>query len=236
MNNLDKAYLENKKILDKNHAKIICKEAYYQSSNTNVNRTSYNNQKKKQQKARIRTAIASVVLISAIAIPTLTSSLITNYQINNDNAVISIHDVKNAIDDKIKDYKQLMNSSSDLNNKIETTVGHTSETTIVDYNSSNIENLTKHLTNASKISETETRCVVKAAYDIINEPYREEVLNSAFSNININDSELKYALPNNTKDFLEILGYESWKEYERNEVNNIKDLQATIEYVEGKNR
>jgi len=129
-----------------------------------------------------------------------------------------------------------MNSSSDLNNKIETTVGHTSETTIVDYNSSNIENLTKHLTNASKISETETRCVVKAAYDIINEPYREEVLNSAFSNININDSELKYALPNNTKDFLEILGYESWKEYERNEVNNIKDLQATIEYVEGKNR
>ena len=131
-----------------------------------------------------------------------------------------------------------MNHTSDEQNRIENGYGRNPATDElnVDYNYSN---LARHIVESSQISESEMRCVIIAAHNIINSPYLEETLNQAFT-IAKNDENMsgysKELIENGTKGFLEQLQYENWEAYQKYERENIKELKAVEDYVGGKNR
>ena len=131
-----------------------------------------------------------------------------------------------------------MNHTSDEQNRIENGYGRNPATDElnVDYNYSN---LARHIVESSQISESEMRCVIIAAHNIINSPYLEETLNQAFT-IAKNDENMsgysKELIENGTKGFLEQLQYENWEAYQKYERENIKELKAVEDYIGGKNR
>ena len=145
---------------------------------------------------------------------------------------------KNYIDERISYYERLMNHTSDEQNRIENGYGRNPATDElnVDYNYSN---LARHIVESSQISESEMRCVIIAAHNIINSPYLEETLNQAFT-IAKNDENMsgysKELIENGTKGFLEQLQYENWEAYQKYERENIKELKAVEDYIGGKNR
>ena len=144
----------------------------------------------------------------------------------------------NYIDERISYYERLMNHTSDEQNRIENGYGRNPATDElnVDYNYSN---LARHIVESSQISESEMRCVIIAAHNIINSPYLEETLNQAFT-IAKNDENMsgysKELIENGTKGFLEQLQYENWEAYQKYERENIKELKAVEDYIGGKNR
>ena len=95
-------------------------------------------------------------------------------------------------------------------------------------------NLSAKVKSATEVSNSYTRCVIYAAAKILNEgykDYREDKLNILFQELS-SDEEFMANLPDdcyylrakNSQDFLEMLGYKSWNEYEKNEKEEIKEL------------
>ena len=194
---------------------------------------------KNKKRNQINKAIVATVLAVTSFISANVSKNVTKASINRNNAVISeTKESKNYIDERISYYERLMNHTSDEQNRIENGYGRNPATDElnVDYNYSN---LARHIVESSQISESEMRCVIIAAHNIINSPYLEETLNQAFT-IAKNDENMsgysKELIENGTKGFLEQLQYENWEAYQKYERENIKELKAVEDYVGGKNR
>ena len=194
---------------------------------------------KNKKRNQINRAIVATVLAVTSFISANVSKNITKASINRNNAVISeTKESKNSIDERISYYEKLMNHTSDEQNRIENGYGRNPETDElnVDYNYSN---LARHIVESSQISESEMRCVIIAAHNIINSPYLEETLNQAFT-IAKNDENMsgysKELIENGTKGFLEQLQYENWEDYQKHERENVKELKAVEDYIGGKNR
>ena len=199
----------------------------------------YGKRKKKKNKINVKIAITAIVLTATMAAGI--SHNLTTSHIENNNAVISTTIASNKIDETIDKYIQKMNMYASKEDSIETYLGRIDIEDIneanVDYTSDNIKNLAKHITEAAKVSESETRCAVIAAYKIINEPYRDNVLGKALKKASEEQEDnSNYVIPSTVQEFLEKSGYENWEEYQINERENIKDLKAAEEYVGGKNR
>lgn len=206
---------------------------------SNSTETRIYRQKKAKEKQKIKNAIIAAVLTTSTILTAYATNKITRKVIEKNNIVISRDSEYNdEIDEKINYYQTLMNHYSDEQNRIENAYGRNQDTNElnVDYNYSN---LAKHIVEASQISETEVRCVIIAAYKIINEPYRNEVFDIAF-NIAKNDENMneysKDLIENGTKGFLEELQYDNWEEYQKNERQQIKDLKITENYSGGKSK
>ena len=194
---------------------------------------------KNKKRNQINKAIVATVLAVTSFISANVSKNVTKASINRNNAVISeTKESKNYIDERISYYERLMNHTSDEQNRIENWYGRNPATDElnVDYNYSN---LARHIVESSQISESEMRCVIIAAHNIINSPYLEETLNQAFT-IAKNDENIsgysKELIENGTKGFLEQLQYENWEAYQKYERENIKELKAVEDYIGGKNR
>ncbi len=194
---------------------------------------------KNKKRNQINKAIVATVLAVTSFISANVSKNVTKASINRNNAVISeTKKSKNYIDERISYYERLMNHTSDEQNRIENGYGRNPATDElnVDYNYSN---LARHIVESSQISESEMRCVIIAAHNIINSPYLEETLNQAFT-IAKNDENMsgysKELIENGTKGFLEQLQYENWEAYQKYERENIKELKAVEDYIGGKNR
>ena len=204
-------------------------------------RINYRREKKKRKEAKIKRAIMTIALCASLATSATITHQFTTKHIENNNAVISTAIAENKIDELIEQYIKKMDMYADKENSIETYLGRIEieekDEAKVDYTYDNIENIAKHITEAAKISESETRCVIIAAYKIINEPFREDVISRALARANEQQNEnTKYQIPENIKVFLEQNGYENLKEYQLKERENIKDLNATEQYVVGTNR
>lgn len=196
-------------------------------------------QKKAKKKQQIKTAIFTATLITTTLISAYTASKITRAAMERDNIIIS-RDNKygDEIDNKINYYQNLMNIYSDEQNRIENAYGRNQSTNElnVDYNYSN---LAKHIIEASQVSESEMRCVIIAAYNIINSPYREETFDKAFEIAKNNENmseDTRDLIEKGSKGFLEELQYDNWEEYQKNERQEIKDLKTIEKYSGGKSR
>ena len=104
----------------------------------------------------------------------------------------------------------------------------------VDYKEENYQNLVTVMQNSAKISEEEFRCAVLGAYKVINEPYREEVLDTGFKRASFYQGESVFNIPSSLNSYLETLGYESLEDYNNNERNNIKNLEQIEIKSEGR--
>lgn len=196
-------------------------------------------EKKNKKRNQINKAIIATVLAVTSFISANISKNITKASINRNNAIITeTTESKDYINERIAYYEKLMNHNSDEKNRIENGYGRNLNTNElnVDYNCSN---LAKHIIESSQISESEMRCVIIAAYNIINSPYLEETLNHAFRIANNSENMSGYSkelIENGTKGFLEQLQYENWEDYQKQERKNIKELKAIEDYIGGKNR
>ena len=195
-------------------------------------------EKKKVRDKKRKQAIITILTIVTLTSTALATNVITTNTIEKNNAVISIEESKDIIDEKIKTYQNLMGMNSDAENQIEVMTGRNFNSTtyepIVYYKP---ETLAKHIAEAGKISESEARCVIIAAYNIINPQYINDTINTALNMANlIQDEESTYRIPASSKEFLEQQGYENWDEYKMQERTNIKQLHAAETYVKGENR
>lgn len=137
-------------------------------------------------------------------------------------------ETNDQIDEKINSYMRKMNSEGSGDKKIETYLGRRNGEALVDYTKENIENLANQIIEASRVSQSEMRCVVLAAYKIINEPYREEVFNKAFYKVQeiLRDNpDVPYTIASYSwESYLKSLGYENTTEYNNEERKEIKNM------------
>lgn len=177
-------------------------------------------------------AIATLLIVSSLIGTAALTNKVTTEVMERNNVIISLADANDVVDGKIRDYESLMGVNSDRSNAIEIPQGRNFETDkyelLVSYDTNN---LAKHIKEASKKSETDARCVIIAAFRIINEPYRESNINEALALASAEQDDCVYKIPDSSDKFLQELGYESWDEYRLNERKNIKDLYAASEYV-----
>jgi len=189
-------------------------------------------EKRKHSKNNRRKAIIALLLAGTALASTY--AIAKNIEIKNPITSISQSiEESNRIDDIISNYQKMMNidgeyaiesfNSRDENNE-----------PLVYYNDQNINNLVTVITTAAEKSEEEFRCAVLAAYKIINEPYREKVLDEAFKQANAEQEETAFSIPTSTQEYLEILGYEDLEDYNNNERKNIKALEKTEIKMEGR--
>lgn len=153
---------------------------------------------------------------------------------------MSVHKIatspeKDFINSRVDYYYELMNHTGEEGQRIETAYSYRAQNdSNVDYS---IEPLIDNIVNASKISESEVRCVILAAYNVINEPYREQILNRTFAAISSNQ-QLSESLPNyltmgSWKSYINSLGYENTSDYHDNERNNLYKLDEVNANVRG---
>ena len=238
MDKLDNETNELINIVNRN-AEQKRKEAYEKSiQNENIKKIQYQKRKQRKQKAKIKQAIAVILTIATLTSTVALTNHFTSTHYEDNNAIISTVEASDIINQKIEQYEKLMNMYSDKENSIETVVGRDFNTqnyeALVSYNENNLAN---HINEAAKVSETEARCVIIAAYRIINEPYRDTVINSALSKASsMQEDNYNYKIPENTQKFLEQQGYENWEEYNMNERNNIKELYAIEQHINIENR
>lgn len=191
--------------------------------------------KKKKSKENVRQAIIVMTLIASLAVGARVNSVVTDYK----NIVISrTSETKHEVDEKIQYYFEIMGVGGTDSRRIETSYlpNVNAKEFYVDYSPFNLAN---NIVEASKISEVEVRCVVIAAFKLINEPYRDQVFSDTLRII-ATSPELMDAIPasmsylktGNVADFLAGLGYTDWHEYQMNERKNIKDLNAIEAYVD----
>ena len=237
MNNNDELFFD---IVNSKERREILQKGIntYTNDEQSINKPklAYREQKNKKRN-QVSRAIVAIALAGISLISATLATTVTKKAIDSNNAVVSItKETKNEIDEKIDYYENLMNGYSDAENRIETHLGRNENNELtVGYNSTN---LAKHIINASQISEAEARCVIIAAFNIINEPYRDNVISSAFNTakeqVTGYTSDL---ISNGTEQFLETLGYEDWENYRKNERKNIKELYTVEQYVsKGVNR
>lgn len=201
-------------------------ERYSNAKEKSTIRTEIRREKSKKRKQdRRRTTIALLLAGSTlISLYTLSKS---NVKINNPITIASEQlEESKRIDTIIKNYQLTMNIDGD--HPIESFSSRDENyEPLVFYDEKNINNLVTVITNAAKISEEEFRCAVLAAYKIINEPYRQEILDKGFKKANENAEETTFKIPASIQEYFETLGYEDIQEYNNNERKNIKKLEET---------
>lgn len=204
----------------------------------------YGHNKKKKRNSEFKRAIVTLLVVTNVlsaGIATIATKVATN---NNNNVVINISkDEKQGIKKEIKYYEDLMGLDGDKSNKIIETYGNNPDTG-EKYVNFNYANLTRHITEAAKKSETDMRCAILAATNVINAPYREEVFNKVFGYIAKNDPTFEYSdlLKDGFKGYLKELGYDianddmikMIEDYQKDETDNIIDMAAILKSVDGR--
>lgn len=197
-------------------------------------RKRYHDQKRRTRE-KIRNAVILMVIVASMAGGIKVNQAITDYR----NVVIErTAETKHEVDEKIQYYFELLGTGGPTDRRIETAYlrNVSANESFVDYSPVNLAN---NIVEASKVSEVEVRCVMIAAFKVINEPYRDQVFGDALRIIATNP-ELRDAIPESmsylksgsVSEFLSGLGYENWHEYQMNERKNIKDLNAIEAYVD----
>lgn len=180
---------------------------------------------KKRKQDRRRTTIA--LLLAGTTLVSLYSLSKNNVKINNPITIVSEQlEESKRIDISISNYQKMMNIDSEYPIESFSSRDENYEP-LVFYDEKNINNLATVITNAAKISEEEFRCAVLAAYKVINEPYRQEILDKGFKKANENTEETAFKIPASIQEYFETLGYENIQEYNNNERKNIKKLEET---------
>lgn len=201
-------------------------------------------ERKKQAVEKVKKAIVTTVLIGtalSVAI-SYNVGIVKGSELDINLPGIETEYEKN-IDDKINGYIKAMDMYADKNTRIETSYGRNQDNTDVnvDYTDENIDNLANHFINAGNVSEIELRCAILAAYNVINEPYRESVINRGIIRARAKEQEdpilnsVNPLLGNNIEQMLQNLGHESMQEYHKNERKDIKEL-TTLSYEQYKNK
>ena len=201
-------------------------------------------ERKKQKIEKVKKAIVTTVLVGTaltIAIG-YNVGIVKGSEININIPGIETEYEKN-VDDKINGYMKAMDMYADKKTSIETSYGRNENNTDVnvDYTDENIENLADHLINAGNVSEIELRCAILAAYNVINEPYRESVINRGIIRAREKEQEdpllntVNPLLGNNIEQMLHNLGHDNIQDYHKNERNDIKEL-TTLSYEQYKNK
>lgn len=197
--------------------------------------------RKKEKDTLLLKQACALILAATTLVGTITlTKTITENHIYNNNVVISIEQADTIIDNKIKSYDKLMNMYANRESQIEIFANGNYYTPnyepLVYYDENN---LAKHIFNAAKISETETRCAIIAAFKIINEPYRNNIINNALEKarkMQNNQEEIyNYRIPENSYKFLGQLGYQDWDDYNMNERKNIKETYAIEQHITKEN-
>lgn len=203
----------------------------------------YGHNKKKKRSSEFKRAIVTLLVVTNVlsaGIATIATKVVTN----SNNVVINISkDEKLGIKKEIKYYEDLMGLDGDKSNKIIETYGNNPDTG-EKYVNFNYANLTRHITEAAKKSETDMRCAILAATNVINAPYREEVFNKVFGYIAKNNPTFEYSdlLKDGFKGYLKELGYDNVnddmikmiEDYQKDETNNIIDMEAILKSVDGR--
>lgn len=199
---------------------------------------------KQIKKTRLKRKLVAITLVGTIAITSgittivnkkasrdiKTTSVSSEAELKTsliDNIIIGF-ETNDQIDEKINDYMKVMNSEGNSDKRIETYLGRRNGEALVDYTRENIENLANQIIESSKVSQVEMRCAVLAAYKIINEPYREEVLGKAFykaQEILRDNPDEPYTIASYSwESYLKSLGYEDTTEYNNKERKEIKNM------------
>ena len=201
-------------------------ERYSKSKEKSVTNAEIKREKSKKRKHdRRRTIIA--LLLAGTTLISLYSLSKNRTRINNPITIISEQqEISDKIDSTIIKYQKMMEKNSEY--AIESFNSRDANyEPLVFYDDDNISNFVTVITDAAKISEEEFRCAVLAAYKIINEPYRQEVLDKGFKKANENPKETIFKIPTSVQEYFETLGYEDIQEYNNNERKNIKRLAGT---------
>ena len=217
--------------------------AWNSSSKDTTSVHEYGHNKKKKRNSEFKRAIVTLLVVTNVlsaGIATIATKVVTN----SNNVVIDVSkDEKQGIKKEIKYYEDLMGLDGDKSNKIIETYGNNPDTG-EKYVNFNYANLTRHITEAAKKSETDMRCAILAATNVINAPYREEVFNKVFGYIAKNNPTFEYSdlLKDGFKGYLKELGYDNVnddmikmiEEYQKDETNNIIDMAAILKSVDGR--
>lgn len=217
--------------------------AWNSSSKDTTSVHEYGHSKKKKKNSEFKRAIVTLLVVTNVlsaGIATIATKVVTN----SNNVVINISkDEKQGIKKEIKYYEDLMGLDGDKSNKIIETYGNNPDTG-EKYVNFNYANLTRHITEAAKKSETDMRCAILAATNVINAPYREEVFNKVFGYIAKNNPTFEYSdlLKDGFKGYLKELGYDNVnddmikmiEDYQKDETNNIIDMEAILKSVDGR--
>lgn len=231
MSNISKEDLEVMNMVN-NKGNDSLEKVINRAKSNSINKERRNYKKKKM----IPIKSVAMAIVAASLISSTLGVTLTNYKVNNENVVIPINsEITEDVDIKIQYYQGIMGMNGDENTRIETAYGRNEN----NLNDPNVDYSYTHLVNnivkASKESEEEVRCVIIAAYNIINSPYRDEVFGKTFDTISkledINFDNMKFLKDGSVEKFLEYLGYNNWKEYQMNERKNIKDLSVINNYV-----
>lgn len=183
----------------------------------------YGTKKEKKSPSKIKIAMFSVLGAAVI----FTSGMVVHKMATSPK--------RDFIDNRVDYYIEMMDSNAKDGQRIETAYSYRAQNdSNVDYS---IEPLIDNIINASKISESEVRCVILAAYKIINEPYREEILNKTFAVIARNqqlcESLPSYLTMGSWKAYVNSLGYEDTSDYHNNERDNLYKLNEVNANVRG---
>ena len=200
-------------------------ERYTNAKNRSTIRSEIRRESSKKRKIERRKRIITVLLAGSTLISLYTIS--KKVDIPNPITIVTEQlEESKRIDEIIYNYQKLMNIDADFAIESSNSRNKNYEP-VVYYNEQNIDNLSTIITNAAKISEEEFRCAVLAAYKIINEPYREEILNEGFKLASQKEEETTFKIPSSIQEYFETLGYEDIREYNNNERQNIKKLEET---------
>lgn len=183
----------------------------------------YGTKKEKKSPNKVKIALFSVLGAAVI----FTSGMAVHKMVTSPE--------KDFINGRVDYYYELMNHTGEEDQRIETAYSYRAQNdSNVDYS---IEPLIDNIINASKISESEVRCVILAAYNIINEPYREEIFNKVFaaiaSNQELSESLPTYLTMGSWKAYINSLGYNDTSEYNNHERENLYKLDEVNANVRG---
>lgn len=201
-------------------------------------------ERKKQAVEKVKKAIVTTVLIgTALSVAIGYNVGIVKASSTDFNLPGIETEYEKNIDDKINGYIKAMDMYADKKTSIETSYGRNQDNTDVnvDYTEQNIDNLADHFINAGNVSEIELRCAILAAYNVINEPYRESVINRGIIRAREKEQEdpllntVNPLLGNNIEQMLHNLGHDNIQDYHKNERNDIKEL-TTLSYEQYKNK
>lgn len=216
---------QRKKFLDENI------ELYTRTLNNSVGKRERKYDKKKKKKAFLIEKARLYALILAILIATgIFAKVVTDVTIKAVEGVASSQVFSDYIDDKIDKYFKKMNNSGKKGERIENAyeydIAH--HESYVDYS----PGVLKHYITENMDNEVETRCIVLAAYKVINADYRKEVFDGVFASIS-SDEEFKDKLPayldvKSFEEYIKGLGYDSVEEYNNKERKAIKKLHTDI--------
>lgn len=201
-------------------------------NSTSKEEKEYKPKKKKISVKFITFAVCSIALIGSFVLLIRGCAPIKTTTMDESTAITLVEkDEVDDVDELIEAYQTLMDSNGPIEYRIENAYEYNEKNheANVDYNYGTLYNV---IVDASQDSEKKARCALLAAYNVVNEPYREEVFDRLFASIQKNE-EVAATLPSFMKagswdNFIKVLGYEGVKEYNNNERKNIKKLSEEI--------